>query len=77
MAADGPAIARRFYETAAAHATCGESLFLDVPQSNPDTKALLAALGLTQVFETALMYTGPDSASELPKLFGVTTFELG
>jgi ribosomal protein S18 acetylase RimI-like enzyme len=77
LAADGPAIARRLYEAAAAHATCGEPLFLDVPESNPGAKALLAMLGLTPVFETVRMYTGPDPAIELPKLFGVTTLELG
>jgi ribosomal protein S18 acetylase RimI-like enzyme len=77
LAADGPTIARRLYEAAAAHATCGEPLFLDVPESNPGAKALLAVLGLTPVFETVRMYTGPDPAIELPKLFGVTTLELG
>jgi hypothetical protein len=40
-------------------------------------KSLLAALSLTPVFETARMYTGRNPASELSKLFGVTTFELG
>jgi len=32
---------------------------------------------LKPVFETARMYTGPDPAIDLAKLFGVTTFELG
>jgi ribosomal protein S18 acetylase RimI-like enzyme len=77
LAADDPVIARRLYEAAAAHAPCDEALFLDVPEGNPGTKSLLAALSLTPVFETARMYTGPDPAIELPKLFGVTTFELG
>jgi GNAT superfamily N-acetyltransferase len=77
LAADSPTIARRLYEAAATHATSGEPIFLDVPESNPDTEVLLAAFGLTPVFETARMYTGPNPAIELPKLFGVTTFELG
>lgn len=77
LAADEPVIARRLYEAAAAHAPCGEAIFVDVPEINPGTKPFLASIGLSPVFETARMYTGPDPAIELPKLFGVTTFELG
>jgi GNAT superfamily N-acetyltransferase len=77
LAADDPVIARRLYEAAAAHAPCGEVIFVDVPEANPGTKSFLATLSLTPVFETARMYTGPDPAIELAKLFGVTTFELG
>jgi hypothetical protein len=39
-------------------------IFVDVPEANPGTKSFLATLSLTPVIE-------------LPKLFGVTTFELG
>jgi GNAT superfamily N-acetyltransferase len=77
LAADDPIVARRLYEAAAAHAPRGESIFVDVPEANPGTKAFLAQLGLTPVFETARMYTGPDPVIDFPKLFGVTTFELG
>jgi GNAT superfamily N-acetyltransferase len=77
LAADDPVIALRLYEAAVAHAPCGEAIFVDVPEANPGTKSFLAALSLTRVFETARMYTGPDPEIELPKLFGVTTFELG
>ena len=77
LAADGPAIARRLYDAAAAHAPSGEAIFIDVPESNPDARSFLAALGFNPVFETARMYTGPDPAIDLAKLFGVTTFELG
>jgi GNAT superfamily N-acetyltransferase len=77
LAADDPAIARRLYQAASAHAAGGETIFIDVPEANPDAHALVDACGLTPVFETARMYTGPDPAIALPKLFGVTTFELG
>ena len=77
LAADETVVAHRLYEAAAAHAPVGEPVFVDVPTANPRTKSFLAALGLAPVFETARMYTGPDPAIELPKLFGVTTFELG
>ncbi len=77
LAADDPIVARRLYEAAGAHTPRGAPIFVDVPEANPGTKAFLAELGLTPVFETARMYTGPDPAIDLPKLFGVTTFELG
>lgn len=77
LAADDATIARRLYEGAAAHAPSGEAVFVDVPEANPGAKSFLAGLSLTPVFETARMYTGPDPAIELSKLFGVTTLELG
>jgi hypothetical protein len=47
--------------------------------THPPTAAqtLVAARDLIPVFETALMYTGPDPAIDLSKLFDITTFELG
>jgi hypothetical protein len=77
LAADDAVIARRLYEAAAAHAPRHEAIFVDVPEANPRARSFLAALSLTPVFETARMYTGLDPAIELPKLFGVTTLELG
>lgn len=77
LAADGPLIARRLYEAAAAHPAGGETIFADIPEANPDANVLVDTFNLTPVFETARMYTGPDPAIALPKLFGVTTFELG
>jgi GNAT superfamily N-acetyltransferase len=77
LVADEPPIAHRLYVAAAAHAPKGEAIFVDVPEANARAKSFPAAFGLTPVFETARMYTGPDPAIELAKLFGVTTFELG
>jgi GNAT superfamily N-acetyltransferase len=77
LAADGPAIARRLYDAAVAHAPPGEAVFVDIPEGNPDTRAFLATLDMQPVFETARMYTGAQPAIELRKLFGVTTLELG
>jgi hypothetical protein len=51
--------------------------FLDVPSVNRDAVALAQALGLSPVFETARMYTGPIPTLRLDRVFGVTTFELG
>lgn len=77
LAADDGIIALRLYQAAAAHAAPGDPVTIDVPEANENARPFLAALGLTPVFETARMYTGPDPAIELPKLFGVTTLELG
>jgi len=55
----------------------GAEIFLDVPSVNRDAVALAQALGLSPVFETARMYTGPIPTLRLERVFGVTTFELG
>jgi hypothetical protein len=55
----------------------GGEIFLDVPQPNREAAALAEEHGLTPVFETARMYTGPIRPVQLERVFGVTTFELG
>ena len=55
----------------------GEPIFLDIPEVNPEAKALVERHGMTPVFETARMYTGPQPGIDLAKIYGVTTFELG
>jgi GNAT superfamily N-acetyltransferase len=77
LAADDAVIARRLYDAAAAHAGAGEPVFIDVPEANPGATSFLSGLDVVPVFESARMYTGPDPAIELAKLFGVTTLELG
>jgi GNAT superfamily N-acetyltransferase len=77
LAADDATVARRLYDAASAHATVGTTIFLDVPEINSSAQELVSELGLTPVFETARMYTGPNPAIDLTKVFGVTTFELG
>lgn len=54
-----------------------EPVFLDTPEVNPEAVALAERHGMTVVFETARMYTGPAPELPLARLFGVTTFELG
>jgi GNAT superfamily N-acetyltransferase len=56
---------------------CGGEIFLDVPSINRDAVALAQALGLSPVFETARMYTGPIPQLQVQRVFGITTFELG
>ena len=52
-------------------------VFLDVPEVTQTSVDLARGLGLTPVFETARMYTGPAPDIALGKVFGVTSFELG
>jgi GNAT superfamily N-acetyltransferase len=59
-----------------AEAGAGE-IYLDVPGVNRDAVTLAESLGLSPVFETARMYTGPIPPLQTHRVFGVTTFELG
>jgi Acetyltransferase (GNAT) domain len=77
LAADNDTIAHQLYDAASAHASTGESVYLDMPEVNLAAQKLIRELSLSPVFETARMYTGPDPVVDLSKLFGVTTFELG
>lgn len=54
-----------------------QDLFLDVPETNEAAVTIAQAMGLTPVFETARMYTGPAPDIAVDRIFGVTTFELG
>ena len=52
-------------------------VFLDVPEPNGEAVRLAEEFGLTPQFETARMYLGPAPTTDLGRLFGVTSFELG
>ncbi|RKP44185.1 N-acetyltransferase [Trinickia fusca] len=74
--ADTEAIAEQLFGalTAQCH---GETVALDVPETNSTAIALAERHGMTRVFETARMYTGVPPDTPIERLFGVTTFELG
>ena len=55
----------------------GGEVFIDVPEINAPAMAMVRERGMTVMFETARMYTGPAPALALERVFGVTTFELG
>lgn len=76
LIADNAAVASVLF-TALASAVGGGEIFLDVPQPNEAAIALAEDQGMTPVFETARMYTGPIRELRLDRIFGVTTFELG
>lgn len=74
--ADDAETAETLYRALAGEAA-GEPVFLDIPDVNPEAKALVARHGMSPVFETARMYTGPQPKLDLGRIYGVTTFELG
>jgi hypothetical protein len=55
----------------------GESVFLDCPEPNRLATDLAARYGLSPVFETARMYRGPAPDLPLPRIYGISTLELG
>jgi ribosomal protein S18 acetylase RimI-like enzyme len=55
----------------------GETVVLDVPETNAAAVALAERHGMANVFETARMYTKESPPIALERLFGVTSFELG
>jgi hypothetical protein len=75
LVADDRAAAEAVF--AALTGTAGGEVFLDVPQPNREASALATAHGLSPVFETARMYSGPIRPVALERVYGVTTFELG
>lgn len=75
FAEDGETAERLFRALASTRLLGG--VYLDVPEPNPAAVALAERYGMTRVFETARMYTGPAPDVDLSRIFGVTTFELG
>lgn len=54
-----------------------DDIYVDAPAYRTAFIADLRAAGLTPGFETTRMYCGPAPGAPSPKLFGVTTLELG
>jgi hypothetical protein len=57
----------------------GRPYWIDVPDrtAQPACGRLVEEFGLTEVFQTARMYTGGEPAFDRARVFGVTTLELG
>lgn len=75
--ADDDLIARQVYGALVDCIEPGQQVQFDIPDKNPKAVALVRALGMEPVFETARMYTGCAPALDMHRMFGVTTFELG
>ncbi|MGX1885114.1 GNAT family N-acetyltransferase [Streptomyces sp. NPDC055287] len=74
--AESPGVAAALLSALAA-ATPGEPVAIDVPDTHPEALRVVEQLGLTPVFETARMYTGPVPGIDRSGLFAVTSLELG
>ncbi|OAP40572.1 GCN5 family acetyltransferase [Sinorhizobium glycinis] len=55
----------------------GARVYLDIPEPNSSARALCERYNMKPVFETARMYRGPSPDLPLPRIYGITTFELG
>jgi hypothetical protein len=75
--ADDGAAAESVLDALLARIPPADPWVLDIPEPNAAARVLVERHGMTQVFATARMYTGPAPAIDLERVFGVTTFELG
>lgn len=79
----GPLFARNrqsaeaLFQACCADADRGGTVTLDVPETNGQAVMMAEDAGLEPVFETARMYRGSPPDLPWPKIFGVTSFELG
>lgn len=75
--ANNPNIAKVIFEALVTDIPEGESIFLDIPETNLDAVALVNQFGMQKSFETARMYKGTTPDLPIHNIYGVTTFELG
>lgn len=75
--ADDAEIADRLFAALTASVGADTTIALDTPEVNPQALDLAKRHGMTAVFETARMYTGPAPVLPLDRLYGVTSYELG
>lgn len=74
--ADTELIAEELYK-ACLNSVAGDPLYLDVPTTNEAAMRLAKKYNATYVFECARMYLGAPPNTDISKVFGITTFELG
>lgn len=74
--ADSDDIAQQLYMNLTSK-VAGESVFLDVPETNPGALALVERHKMYRVFETARMYKGNIPHLPVNRIYGITSFELG
>lgn len=76
MFADNRQIAEELYK-ACLNALIGEKVFIDIPMNNQEAIDMCLKFETSYVFECARMYYGHPKPLPIPKIFGITTFELG
>lgn len=74
--ADNPIIADALYK-ACLNAVKDEALYIDIPVINQGAVDLIKKYQARYVFECARMYHGTKPNTDINKVFGITTFELG
>ena len=55
----------------------GQPVAVDVPGVNADAARLVTERSMTPAFETARMYADDIADTDWPRVYGVTSFELG
>jgi GNAT superfamily N-acetyltransferase len=55
----------------------GDTVAVDMPDTQPAAAGLAVARGLTAQFPTVRMYTGPAPEADTGRVYGVTSLELG
>jgi hypothetical protein len=75
--ATSPEAADTLFRSLIARIPAGDSFVLDIPEPNVEAMSLVRRYGMSEVFATARMYTGPFPDIILACIYGLTTFELG
>lgn len=75
--ADEAGLADRLLRALVGQTPPGACVQLDLPAVNAAALELVAAHGMSPVFETARMYTGAAPPLAIDRMYGVTSFELG
>ena len=77
LLADDAQVAHDLLNALMHHLPLGEQVQLDMAADHTASRELAHAWQMSPVFETARMYTGAAPALDLPRQFGITSFELG
>lgn len=74
--ADNGTVAEEIYK-ACLNALQNEQVYIDIPVSNAEAVQLMRKYDANYVFECARMYYGNAPGTDMNKVFGITSFELG
>jgi GNAT superfamily N-acetyltransferase len=75
--ADDAEVAEALLAALLATADAGTEVFVDMPAANPAAARLRAGRAMEPSFETVRMYLNGRPPEDVPKVFGVTSFEYG
>lgn len=75
--ADSRQLARALLSALLQKIPAGEEYFLDIPACNADACELVQEQQMHMVFETARMYLGKPPDTDIRRIYGITSFELG